>query len=102
MQLIGLVNLNCNAKLLLAGITDENGMYTMRLRPAEGQNLFITVKKEGYAPLTPSIMYDMAEGESQNIMLSLSPELGVRWRNCRRRKDDTFNQSNLSQKPPEW
>ena len=67
-----------NAKLFLAGITDENGMYTIRLLPAEGQNLFITTKKEGYIPLSPSIIYDMTAGDSQNIILSLSPRLGVR------------------------
>ena len=56
-------------------------MYTIRLRPAEGQNLFISAKKKGFTALSPSVAYDIAAGESQSIILSLSPELGVRWQN---------------------
>ena len=69
-------------KLFCTGITDENGMYTMRLEPAEDQNIFIKAKKEGYVTLTPPLIYKMSKKESQKIVLSLSPDLGVRWQIC--------------------
>ena len=64
-------------------------MYTVRLRPAKGQHLFISAKRKGFAALSPSVAYDMAAGESQSIILSLSPELGVRWRNYKFRNTTT-------------
>ena len=60
------------------GITDEAGMYTLKLEPDEGHNLFIIAKKEGFQSIKPSIIYDMDEGESQKILLSMSPILRVR------------------------
>ena len=89
-------------KLFCAGITDENGMYTMRLEPAEDQNIFIKAKKEGYVTLTPSIIYKMSKKESQKIVLSLSPDLGVRWQGCRSLENGFFNRFNFSLMPPEW
>ena len=59
-------------------------MYTMRLEPAEDQNIFIKAKKEGYVTLTPPLIYKMSKKESQKIVLSLSPDLGVRWQGRRR------------------
>ena len=77
--------------MFCAGITDENGMYTMRLEPAEDQNIFIKAKKEGYVTLTPSLIYKMSKKKSQKIVLSLSPDLGVRWQGRRRLEYGTSN-----------
>ena len=59
-------------------------MYTMRLEPAEDQNIFIKAKKEGYVTLTPPLVYKMSKKVTQKIVLSLSPDLGVSWQGRRR------------------
>ena len=66
-------------------------MYTMRLEPAEDQNIFIKAKKEGYVTLTPPLVYKMSKRQSQKIVLSLSPDLGVRWQGCRQSTDFTID-----------
>ena len=49
-----------------------------QLLPAEGQNLFITAKREGYTSIF-NITFQMTEKEMQKIVVSLSPDLGVSW-----------------------